>query len=443
MEGIFKDEIAVRLGPSSFTDGKTNIEALTFDYVFSHASARDEKVAALETSLLEKQIDLRQAESMIWPRFDLDFAVEFPIGKDFSGDDISSDGGLFMRYNLKETMFHNERVTAATLRISKVIRLHQAALTDVYYRILEAYLELESERQRLRIEEAALTIAEEGNKYINMRIKNRPIPLEQITQWQTETIELALSVNDCKQNINVLSEVIAAELGLPSADSINIVDIEAYLPYKTDSDVSQQKFNDIATAAWRQRGDINALKCDVVLAEFGILEAKQRRYPSIFMSLGLGSVQLRSSYEKAPLVPSLGITLPLFDMGDAKRAIEIAETRRDHTRVNLTSSIRTLISEIRKANISADSALQDLQTAKKLLTNSQYDVKLFHQSSLTDYAEPLEFFRRRIAALKAESRYQRAKFNYQLALIKIAQLQGISHSGEFTTYKENSHLSIE
>lgn len=403
--------------------GKTE---MLFAEAFRLARERDPEIGASEIAYQISQIDIQQAKSSIFPRFDVEFSIEAPIaGAEFDSEKAIG-AGVFLKYNLMDAAFSADAVSVQRVKADQWRQRREATTKGIYYRMIGLLCKIEAKNKEVAARTEARDIAEKALEQVRAQDDTAPVGRERADEWEVEGKRRIRELEESRLHLSLALEEFQLILGVESSANIVISDSDRLLPGVVDLESPPKDDWAVANEAWRQRNDVRVAEAELFLAEMQIIEAKRRRFPQLTFSLGLGNIILYSVDDNASIVPYLGVSCPLFDMGDAKRRIQKAERRRDIAKSNLVAIAREVVSQTRSAVTQKQIATIHLNEAQEKLEREKKHAegeKMLHSMQRRDFPS---FCRARLTELDAEIDYRQAAYEYRRAVMLLKQQKGAS-----------------
>jgi outer membrane protein TolC len=421
MNGIFNREIR-NLIKDDLPINKT-AEIKFFD-AFSLAVKRDERIRYSNIARQKSLIDMKQAESVIWPRFFAEISFEVPINKKGGEDNSTFGGGVFIKYDILNAAFYDDAISIESAKSKQASLQEEAALQDVYYDLIQALAELELRHQEISAWSSALDAARKGLERAIVLSNSTFGSLSDMRTWEREVRRMKLNHQEVNQNLSSLISTLRLKLGLGLRSEIHVSDSHQYFPQLEEYEPAHDDIQAKVLKAWQQRNDIKIAEINLFLAKMGINQAKQKRLPQISTSLGLGNIILRSNEGSAPIVPFIGFSAPLIDMGDISRGVKKAELYYDSVKEDIMALALKLVADTQDAVAQMTLSAEQLKEAQQVLNTEQKNVEIQNQLLTAHRTDPLDLFKAKLSADEASVDYYRSLYAYRKAVIRLEKLIG-------------------
>lgn len=372
--------------------------------------SRDPEWIALETELKKNQIDNRQAETYTWPRWSLEFHAETPLQKNKTD---TSGGGIYLRYDFLKALFSSDAKSMESLKRDRLLQRQKMFRKKIFSHLQKLLSELECARWEKRFAWQSVQTAREAVEYIEKQ-SGKP----GLAYWQGMLQESLRNDRMIRYRLMTLEESFRAFTGFkPAREHKKLFSgFQAEIPASDPADEVQ--------LAWNQRPEVKISASDWILAELNITQMRRKRLPAPYASLGLGNILLSNQDEHAPAVPSFGISMPIWDMGDIQRQIQKAVLERDTVKNKLESFARNLVTEIKTARFQLDWSREQLSEDKEILKKLRHEAKTLQDLSAIQRADFLDLQNKRNQFFQAEIRFFQTLLEYKKALIHLQNVRG-------------------
>jgi outer membrane protein TolC len=383
----------------------------------------DVNLAEEEAEVAKAQLAVDQARSSAWPRVSIEASTEVPLGR--SVEDVSStvSAGVFVKYDLLKALFSGDAATLERLRLHRAEEQREHASKDLVLRLLEGLSELESARcEAARSGEAAALTARAAAYSQRLRGTGK-LPAASADHWQAERAAEEIRWHQAQQREVSAERRLWTLTGIEEwSPALTGEAIEAVEGAPVPRDELERR--PLVLGAWKSRNDLQAAADDVYISGLEVEAARIKRYPRFFAALGLGNVLLRSRDITAPVVPFVGVTMPLFDKGDVSRVIALAELGHHQAQARLERRIRSLVEDVENvlgrlgvAGVAQDEARRAVERAEASQTTW---TGLLH----TPRADPLQAWSAELARLRAERELGQARQDRRLVLLEWFRVTG-------------------
>ncbi len=425
IHGLVANEIDAVVATHRAAPANEPVE-MTFEDAFATAVARDPEIKKKAIACQMAKTDIQQAKSIVWPRFTAELSVEVPIG----GSDTSNyhyvGGGVFLRYNIMDAIFSADAVAASQAASDVAAQQQQAALNKLYYRVTGLCAKIDSERNRGAAAAKAAQIAQEAVKHLQALTKVDPVPVEVVRKWEGAARRCAWTREEAQQRFGAARDEALSMLGIDPRTDIRISDISEVLPHPENFAEDDWDF---VKVAWQQRNDVRVAESELFMAEMRIVNAKRKRLPRPTAALGVGNMLLQTN-QQAVFMPSLQVSMPLFDMGDVKRQVQKAKAERDIAEENLNVKARDLVCSMRNAVSEVRLAQGRLKSVQESLQSEQDYRARTERLVAVEREVPLTLFSAKLAEAEAELDLNTATYEFQRAALALKESRGDSPKHE-------------
>jgi len=397
---------------------------ISFKEMFSRAILRDSELHLQHIAKLETFVDKKQAKSFRWPRVFAELSLEVPIGNGEDDTDTKTSAGFFLKYDLLKAFFAGESASVETVKREQVKQKIIMRLKALYCKMLRLVAEIEYHRKEIKIYSRAIkimmaairqmTAAEELQYHTHEKIKEWELKLKNVKRKHLR------AENAYESNMTLLRQMIGEN---PCADII-VGDDHIVLPNRAGIGPNDKtEIWDSVARAWHQRTDVRVMEIDLLLAEAAIEWAKRKRLPRLWASFGLGRIIL-SSGDEAPLVTQLGMSLPIWDMGDTKRDQKKARFHRDKIKEKLVAKAREIVVAVLEADRRLSSSLVRVKETREWLQKEQIWEKTLKKLTAVGRLDRFTLWQSQYLLDEAEIDYWAALAAFQVAAIKLYLVRG-------------------
>jgi outer membrane protein len=240
------------------------------------------------------------------------------------------------------------------------------------FTVASNFLTVISDQEQLRVQQENLTAQEALEAQISKMVDAGSRAISDLYQQQAVVAAARSAVTSAERDLEVARVQIIQTLQLDPAKSYDFVS-----PAISQPDTSANRFDldSLLARAYANRIDLASASSRVSAASQGVRAAYGARWPTVSLSAGYSS-----SFNSAAGLSladqldqrrggsiALGISVPLFDRGEAGLAIEKARIDEDNARLTLEDQKRTVGFEVRQAYVNYEAARQQLAAAQAQL----------------------------------------------------------------------------
>jgi multidrug efflux system outer membrane protein len=216
---------------------------------------------------------------------------------------------------------------------------------------------------------------------------------------------------------DILVTSLSALTGLDDAPLRTLIDASALPALPTPQGLSVPE---VPANAVRQRPDLSALERELAAASEEIGAAQANRYPSLSLA-GALSVSAASGSNATTWSFGPSLSLPLFDGGQRRAAVETAQQAYDIALASYRSGVRTAVKEVEQALLRLDASAQREEDARLAAQGYQQSLQATQRLWLAGSTSLLSLEETRRSAISAEVdllNLQQARIQYWIALYK-------------------------
>lgn len=312
------------------------------------SAKNDPLFTGLLLQLSYHRLDQAQAESIVWPRLDLQVGYDQPIAGDNGSGEFT--GGVFARYDIWKAIFSKD---LANYHVAEVRKTRLSALSLLKQKSLQLFL-LEQERRALlrerKLRDQLLALATNGRKLCQAYAGMGQAGPEEATFWSLAVIQEEKGVRENESKLEENQGKLQGMLGTMGAESVSVnIPEEAWMRAPVDEGTL------LPSEVWKSRDQARVLEMELVMAELAVLAAEREMLPNINLGLGLGQIPLGSTNETSSAVLQFGVSMPLLDFGDHRRKVAKAKRLRDQKKIQIE---KAAISFWREAQVSHQRLVQ-------------------------------------------------------------------------------------
>ncbi|WP_293775792.1 TolC family protein [uncultured Oxalicibacterium sp.] len=218
------------------------------------------------------------------------------------------------------------RIAAATRAYDTSQADLAARVADIRANVITAFFSVLYAQERLKLAQAALTIAESGSRVAGRRVQAGKVSPVEETRARVAEAGVRLDVTQATTDLNVARRKLAATWGNPAARFGQVVGDAQALPVVPSWNELEQRMQD-APLARRARAEIERWQAQVEVE-------KSKRIPDVSVSLGM---QRNNELGRDQALFGVSLPLPLFDrnQGNLLEALRRADKARDEAQVTL------------------------------------------------------------------------------------------------------------
>jgi len=240
------------------------------------------------------------------------------------------------------------------------------------FTVASNYLTVISDEEQLRVQQENLTAQTTLEDQISKLVDAGSRAISDLYQQQAIVAAARFAVTSAQRDLEVARVQLIQTLQLDPSKSYDFVPPEISEP---DTATNRFDLDSLLVRAYAHRTDLAAAGARVSAASQGVKSATGARWPTLSLS-----ADYSSSFNSAADVSltdqldqrrggsiALGLSIPVFDRGEAGLAIERARIDEDNARLALEDQKRTVGLEVRQAYVDYDAARQQLAAAQAQL----------------------------------------------------------------------------
>ncbi len=358
-EGVYQDFISQPApGGATLDDGSSSID--TLGGALRIAALRDLQLARLREAVSIGANDVEGAGALGWPRLGLEANIDYPLRG--GNDGATGNGGLFLRYSLNEAIFQKDAKSAAELRLHLALQRYRERLAQLFWELREKAADYACAGRTRRNSTEALAAARQANDAARRLQDAGRADSRMAGSWNQRVVELSAKVEEADLNFQLQRKRLQSYLGAHEFVGFteqvldDVVGWGEALADLSDTSLLQQ--------AWESGPRLRTADLSAQLAEYEVLKARRARLPKLSFRLGYGDIDVDNEQD-ASLVASMGINLPLVDLGDNRRLVENAKAARARARQELQAVARSLAADLAEGRMKVKVGVTRLRNAER------------------------------------------------------------------------------
>ena len=312
------------------------------------------------------------------------------------------------------------RANKADADVNAVKSNYSIEILQIQKAVLRAYFNTLSQRNLIKIAKENLAIAEDFHKKAEIRFKSGEVSnLEYLTakaqfseaksrletanrDYMTAVSELHLSLGDNDNSIDeaevILTDSLTADAFNISLDNLIVKALEAN-PQIKRAEFMKESANLAKTIAWSSLA------------------------PSFNIGYSLQSNQQSSKYYGV----NFGVSLPIWFMFENKGKIQESEANYQSSFYEVQKTKNTLIAKIKNDFIVFQNDEKQMRLYQdEMLPNAEEIYRIANVSYQAGEINYLEFLQAKLTLINTKSAYEKALYDYNLAIINLEESSGLS-----------------
>lgn len=342
--------------------GLANHAPLTATTVLAEVVRHDQRCRLARHDIELAALQMGDARMQPWPRLFADGLVEMPI-KDGQAHTHTS-GGLYLRLDVVRAFFYRNAVTVADVTQAAAREKLRWASVRAAADFLGTATRLDAALRVQARQESTAALAVQSCADAERFYRTGQIAAERWYGWQNRVAQQGMARQQSAGKVARLrAELRRAYRGGGEESALRAV-VSGFMERLT----ALTPGSDDEAAVVAEMPAVLEAKMAWFLAEMTVFDTRLKRLPSVSLDLGGGSIPVRGDedHEEGHLVPSLGISLPLIDMGDIGRGVARARLRADQARDRMVEAVETARLDLAGLRERAALSAISLQTAQTL-----------------------------------------------------------------------------
>ena len=393
------------------------------------------QVSAFRNSQIAEQIaaeDVKLAKSAFLPRLDAkpnyiftspSFSSARPRPPSFLGANaineiqglVVASGELDTSGRLKATLERNRALLASAHAGTEVAR------RDLILGVNDAYFTLALSTAKRRGAESNLIAADEFESAIKLLLDAGEVAPVDLVRARLQTAARRDELEQAKTDESVNSDSLELLTGLSFTEAVATVDLLSEVP--TDGDIER-----FAEAAIATRPEFMQFEADAKAAREDVRIAKADRRPQLTYSIGAGvitdSLAASRLRDTAGVQATVGVTIPIFDWGQAKSREMQAKLRLQQTENTKAMAERQFAQVFFSARTQAISARNRLKQIGSAITDAESNVTASTARYRAGEATINEVTDAQNVLIAQKTALYQALFDYQTAKSRLMRAAG-------------------
>jgi outer membrane protein TolC len=380
------------LAPLSDAPDKTAPAGITFAEVCARAARFDDDITGALADEMQAQIDLEQAHSVLFPRANLKTYFQIPLDAgDIQGMQIFN-GGVFLNYDFNAVIFYKDEMEAARATIDSKRERTRILIEQLTHDLFLLLANRDAIQKEVALRATMRSQAKDALETANILAKTGQIKPQRVFEFRNQYDTSVRQYLDAVHQLDDLNRTLGYRLLIDNPQSIVVSDFPEFLS-SIDGTVPSFKPGDaFFTALWSKRHDTKLLEANLFLEEMAIVNERRKRIPKFTASVGAGSNSLTSSYQQAPFVIQLGLTVPLVDFGDIKRSVTKASIDRDEVKFNITTKFLQIYHDVTDSAAVLSGSIASRKVADDNCAQAVRQKQNNQQLVKSGLADPLDIF---------------------------------------------------
>ena len=293
--------------------------------------------------------------------------------------------------------------------------LERARQTAVFT-VASNFVALVAGQEQLRVQQENLAAQQVLEQQIAQFVKAGTRPISDQYQQQATVASASASVVEAQRTLELAKVDLIQTLQLDPSGTYDFVP-----PTVSDAAAIQRDFNldSLMTKAFAHRVDLDAQAARVEAASQGVKAADAGRWPTVSLSAGynttynsatdLGFTDQLDQRRGGSL--SIGLSIPLFDRGNASIAAERAQLQKSNAELALQTTRQDVALQVRRAYLDFRAAQERLKAAEAQQQAAALAVQTSQERYRVGASTLVEVTQARASETQAQSALVNARYN--------------------------------
>ncbi len=308
------------------------------------AAENDEKILAMLAELRKAKIDVKDALTHVWPRFDLHTQADIPVNAD-TDQDNQLTGGVYIKYDIWKAIAVPDEHALRQALVNKELNQLKIALNGLLKNILHQLTQIDFLQYKIGRRSQSLTKAKNAYRIVQAYAEQNEVSDAVVQSWKSRIDALTLDLRKARQELRAIRHSFAHMMGFDTRQDIDITDMQTVL-------TSYESLSGTVPAPskiWARHDEARLAEADYIAAAVNVKLKKMEGLPQVQTSLGFGKVPLTDTTDTAATLFQVSVNLPIWDLGDNERKVVKAEITRNLAKAHLKKEAVDLYDRAREA----------------------------------------------------------------------------------------------
>jgi outer membrane protein len=403
---------------------------ITFEDAIQIALAKNISLAQAQNAVASDAASVRGAKMSFLPNLQLNTSGAQTYGRNFSettGDVLNRNNqSLNAGISSSITLFNGMQNVATLHEAEKnqdasTLDLTRAKQTTAFT-VASNFLSIITAQEQLKVQQQNLASLQAQEDQIKKMVDAGARAISDLYTQQASTAAAKLAVVNAQHDLELAKVDLVQTLNLDPKVTYDFV-----APVVNDSAAASYNLDSLTARAYAQRADLSAASARVDASAQGVKAANSGWWPTVSLSAGYNS-----SYSSATGSPflnqldqarggsiAIGVSIPIFDRGQASVASQKAKVQEDDAKLALDAQKQEVAVEVKRAYLNYQSAGEQLSAAQAQLTASNLAVTTSQQRYQAGAGTLVELTQARAAQVQAASAVVSARYGlvFQQALM--------------------------
>jgi len=397
---------------------------ISFEKALELSIQENENLSLIRFSWKKDKIDLKQARSLIFPRVKLQIFNETYYSNSEKKIKDNIDGGLMFQYNFLNLLFQGGHISIKKAALQSSIIKGRIEIQNLFLRFLLILMERDYNIKEIELSENFLKYATGGLALSERLAKEGRIKPGETWTWSHYVYDARERYEEAKNRLEFLQRSIKFMLGKTNSGKIEVLNVKRFIPEIDRFHKQEIKIPGVILEAWQQRNEVKLAEVTLFMSEMKLVKSKLGWLNYFRISLGFGRFFIYRDDDRANVTLNTSITLPIFDMGDAKRIKKKAEIDRDISRTRVKNLARIISREVREAVEKVKTLKSSTLNSEKMVQRMKQQKEIVKRLIKLNQAEVLDLYLARIACLNARQKYHHTCFELKKAIVQLKKVRG-------------------
>jgi outer membrane protein TolC len=382
------------------------------------AAQNDEKVLAILSELKKAKIDVKDALTHIWPRFDLHTQADIPVKAD-NDQKTEFTGGAYVKYDVWKAVAVDDEHALRQALVNKELEQLKIVLNGLLEKILHQLAQISFLDYKIQKRGDSITKAKNAYEIAKAYAQHSEADEALVQTWRSRIDSLTLDLKKSEQELRSIKHSFAYMIGRGNTADVDITDMKTVLSSYGSLPENVPSPSEI----WSRHSEARLAEVEYVAAAVSVKLMQMESWPRLQTSLGLGKVPLTDRNDTAATLLQVSINLPLWDLGDNERKVAKAEITRNLAKSRLQKKALDLYNRAQEASFifhAAQENYRDLSTSSadmnKRLQNGSILLAQNRLNPLEGTLAQLNVIEADIMCRDAQARIQEAGGKFQFSL---------------------------
>jgi outer membrane protein len=375
--------------------------------------------------------DVRQARMQFVPNLSLSTNTSTNVGRNFNQNEgriinqtsQSVSAGVSSGVTLFDGFRNVANLRSAQASETATEQTMERTRQTVVFTVASNFLTLVTNQEQLRVQEQNLVAQEALQGQVERFVSAGVRAISDLYQQQAAVASARLAVLQARQALELAKVDLMQTLQLEPSASYDFVPPAlgdtATISGDSIPGLPRYELDSLLAQAMARRSDLSAQLSRLEAAEQAIRSARGGRLPSVSMNFNYNSAYTNANElgfldqfdQRRGGSVGVGLSLPIFDRGNASIATQQAELQLENARLTLEQQRQTVALEVRRALLDYEAAQEQLVAAAAQQRAADLAVATVQERYRVGAATLVEVTQSRASQVQAASAYINARYN--------------------------------